>query len=145
MSEKVTYLINSKEYYIDPDFNIIHKNKEIDIDKLLSAMLINRASDLHIKAPTGPVYRIDGELNKNDCFEVTPTDVEYIFFQIATDTQRSEFYLHNEVDFAYAIPGVARFRVNVHRQRGTLGIVFRVIPFKIPSERAMSEGKLPLL
>jgi twitching motility protein PilT len=142
MPEKETYIINSKEYYVDHDFNIVHKTTDIDIDKLLSDMITKRASDLHIKSPTGPVYRIDGELKKNDCFEVTPKDVESIFFRIATDAQKSEFYLHNEVDFAYSIPGVARFRVNVHRQRGTLSIVFRMIPFKVPTIEGLGLPKI---
>jgi len=142
MPDKITYIIDSKEYYIDPDFNIIQKSREIDIDKLLTDMITNRASDLHIKSPTGPVYRIDGDLKKEFCFEVTPKDVESIFLRIATDAQKSEFYLHNEVDFAYSIPGVARFRVNVHRQRGTLSVVFRVIPFKIPTIEELGLPKI---
>jgi twitching motility protein PilT len=118
---------------VDPNFDITRRTNKIDIDKLLGDMVATGASDLHLKAPTGPVYRIDGELNKEHCFEVTPQDVENVFRQIASDAQQTQFYAHNEVDFSYSIAGVARFRVNVHRQRGSLSIVFRMIPFKIPT------------
>ena len=140
MSEEAKWIIDSKEYYIDPNFNIFRKTKPLDIDKLLLDMLTKKASDLHLKSPTGPVYRIDGDLIKDGFIEVTPQDVEDVFSQIATDAQKSIFYAHNEVDFSYSIPGVARFRVNVHRQRGTLSIVFRMIPFKVPT---MDELGLP--
>jgi twitching motility protein PilT len=79
-------------------------------------------------------------LIKDGFIEVTPQDVEDVFSQIATDAQKSIFYAHNEVDFSYSIPGAARFRVNVLRQRGTLSIVFRMIPFKVPT---MDELGLP--
>lgn len=142
MAEDAKLTVGSKEYVIDPIFNIFNKTKPIDVEKLLIDMLTKRASDLHLKSPTGPVYRIDGELNKDDSYVVTPQDVEDVFCQIATDAQKSVFYAHNEVDFAYSIPGVARFRVNVHRQRGTLSIAFRVIPFKIPTFEELGLPKI---
>ena len=142
MAEDTKLTVGSKEYVIDPIFNIFNKTKPIDVEKLLIDMLTKRASDLHLKSPTGPVYRIDGELNKDDSYIVTPQDVEDVFCQIATDAQKSVFYAHNEVDFAYSIPGVARFRVNVHRQRGTLSIAFRVIPFKIPTFEELGLPKI---
>jgi hypothetical protein len=55
MSEEVKWIIDSKEYYIDPNFNIFRKTKPLDIDKLLLDMLTKKASDLHLKSPTGPV------------------------------------------------------------------------------------------
>lgn len=106
---------------------------KINIDQLLSSMLTIQASDLHVKTPMSPIYRINGELDKHNAVQVTPLDVEEVFLQIATNSQKSKFYDHNEVDFAYSIPGVARFRVNVHRQRGSLSIVFRMIPFNVPT------------
>jgi len=133
MTEDFTCVIDSKQYYIDPGFVIDRSHNKIDINKLLGDMVTKDASDLHLKSPTGPVYRIDGELDKQSCFEVTPQDVENVFRQIASDAQQTQFYAHNEVDFSYSIAGVARFRVNVHRQRGSLSIVFRMIPFKIPT------------
>jgi twitching motility protein PilT len=142
MSDELKYIIDTKEYFVDPNFNIFNKTKPIDINQLLCAMLTKGASDLHLKAPTGPVYRIDGELDINNCIEVTPQDVESVFCQIATETQQSIFYKNNDVDFAYSIPGVGRFRVNVQRQRGTLSIVFRLIPFKISTIEELGLPKI---
>jgi twitching motility protein PilT len=106
----------------------------IDIDALLRLMLEFRASDLHIKSPTGPIYRVDGQLIQNEhCHPVTPEDVEVVFRKITDEEQKSEFARCNELDFAYSIPGTARYRVNVQRQRGSLSIVFRMIPFHIPT------------
>jgi twitching motility protein PilT len=105
----------------------------MDIMNYLSQMVDLRASDLHIKAPTGPVYRIDGALDKDRSHPITPEDVEMAFIKITTESQRNTFKLENELDFSYSIPGVARYRVNVQRQRGSLAIAFRIIPFKIPT------------
>ncbi|HEX7475560.1 MAG TPA: type IV pilus twitching motility protein PilT [Dehalococcoidales bacterium] len=107
-------------------------NQKIDSDSFLRAMVSHRASDLHLKAPTGPKYRIDGGLGKHASFPVTPQDVEDAFIHITTEAQRAAFYLKNELDFVYSIPRVARFRINVHRQRGTLSIAIRLIPFHAP-------------
>ena len=106
----------------------------MNIQEFLTDMVELGASDLHIKAPTGPVYRIDGMLTKTEkCKPVTPEDVEDVFNQVTTEAQRKAFAEENELDFAYGVPGLARFRVNVHRQRGTLSMVFRIIPFRVPS------------
>lgn len=121
-----------EETSIDIKFESKQSAPKIDIDKLLNNMTTNGASDLHIKVPIGPIYRIDGDLNKDNSFELTPGDVEGIFGQIATASQKSIFYKNNEVDFSYSLPGVSRFRVNVHRQRGSLSICFRIIPFNVP-------------
>ena len=99
----MTCIIDSKEHYIDPGFDIKPRTNKIDINKLLSDMVVKDAFDLHLKSPTGPVYHIDRELNKQDCFEVTPQDVEGVFCEIASQAQQTEFYAHNEVDFSYSI------------------------------------------
>jgi len=126
-------ITNKPQSDSDFDSETSQQNSRIDIDQLLKEMVTNKASDLHLKSPTGPVYRIHGELVKTNSFPVTPDDVEDAFCQIASEAQKSTFYERNEVDFAYSIPNVARFRVNVHRQRGSLSIVFRMIPFTINS------------
>ncbi len=106
----------------------------IEIQEFLRDMVELNASDLHVKAPTGPVFRINGALTHTEkCHPVTPEDVEQVFDQVTTETQHEIFFRTHELDFAYAVPGLARFRVNVQRQRGSLSMVFRVIPFRIPS------------
>ena len=140
MSTETAPKVESKPALANFAINTNPQTGKIDIKQLLSNMLVNGASDLHLKAPVGPVYRINGELSKQEAFEVTMEDVEEAFCQIATDPQKSAFYTHNEVDFAFSIPRVGRFRVNVHRQRGSLSIAFRLIPFHIPT---MHELGLP--
>jgi twitching motility protein PilT len=105
----------------------------MDINLCLKEMVTLGASDLHIKAPTPPVYRIDGLLQKNGFPAVTPQDVEKAFMDITVPKQRNEFENTNELDFSYSISGVGRFRVNVGRQRGTMAMAFRLIPFNIPT------------
>jgi twitching motility protein PilT len=133
MNIEVTSQVDLKKYM---DNSVLENNQQtgrINIDQLLRNMITIDASDLHIKAPTGPVYRINGELGDPECIKITPQDVEEVFCQIANDAQKSYFYSQNDVDFTYSIAGVARFRVNVQRQRGSLSIVFRMIPFNIPT------------
>jgi twitching motility protein PilT len=115
----------------------------IDIQQLLRDMVELKASDLHIKVPTGPIFRIDGSLATNErCCTASPEEVEKVLEEIATDSQRELFYACHELDFAYGVPGLARFRVNVQRQRGTLSMVFRLIPFRVPSVEELGLPKI---
>jgi twitching motility protein PilT len=92
------------------------------------------ASDLHIRVPVPPVFRIDGNLvPQTDLPPVTPEYAENVFKQITTPEQREKFYQDKELDFAYGVSKLARFRVNVLQQRGTLSIAFRMIPFEVPT------------
>jgi len=106
----------------------------MEIDGLLRLMVDKGASDLHITVPSPPVLRIKGELiAQEDLSPVTPEDVECIFEQATTEEQRVAFGSEQELDFAYSIAGLARFRVNVLQQRGTMSLAFRLIPFKVPT------------
>ena len=104
------------------------------IDELLKLMLDKGASDLHLKVPSPPVLRIDGVLiPQEDMSPATPKDIEMVFEYITTQRQRETFYREMELDFAYSLPGLARFRVNALKQRGTWCLAFRLVPFKILS------------
>lgn len=106
----------------------------MDILDLLWRMKEKGASDLHIRVPVPPVLRIDGELViQTDLPPVTPEYAENVFKQITTPEQREKFYKDKELDFAYGVSKLARFRVNVLQQRGTISIAFRMIPFDIPT------------
>jgi twitching motility protein PilT len=97
-------------------------------------MLDKGASDLHLKVPSPAVLRIDGVLiPQEDLPPVTPKDVEMVFENITTRSQGEAFNREMELDFAYSLPGVARFRVSVLQQRGTMSLAFRFVPFTIPS------------
>jgi len=113
------------------------------IDNLLDLMLKEESSDLHLCVSTPPVLRIDGELvTLNDLSPLSAEEIATIFEHITTAEQREAFQLTKELDFAYSVKGLARFRVNVLRQRGTLSISFRLVPFRIPS---IDELQLPQL
>ncbi|HEY41479.1 MAG TPA: type IV pilus twitching motility protein PilT [Dehalococcoidia bacterium] len=111
------------------------------IESLLRLVVDERASDLHLKVGSPPVLRIDGILvPQQELPQLTAQDTEYIFEQVTTSEQRSMFTRDLELDFAYGVHGLGRFRVSVLQQRGTLSLAFRAIPFKIPS---IEEFELP--
>jgi twitching motility protein PilT len=104
----------------------------MEIIELLKLMVEKRASDLHVRVPSPPVLRVDGELLPlGHLPQTTMEDVETAFDYITTPEQRNRFHLEKELDFAYSVPGLARFRVNVMRQRGTISLAFRLVPFKV--------------
>jgi twitching motility protein PilT len=106
----------------------------MDIIALLKKANESNASDLHIKVGSPPVLRIDGELTPLTSEKrVSPEDVLKVVYSVLTNEQKDSFKRDKDIDFAYGVPGVGRFRCNVFVQRGSLGIVFRVIPIKIPS------------
>ena len=106
----------------------------MDIKELLQEVVASKASDLHLRVPSPPVLRIDGELiplmKYNSC---TADDVKQAFEQITTEGERERFYRELELDLAYSIAGLARFRVNVSQQRGTLSLAFRHVSYTIPT------------
>lgn len=110
----------------------------IDINDLLKIAVKGRASDVHIKVGMPPVFRVDGALVPlKDGQRVTPEDVEKVSQSLMNDEQRDHFKKNHEIDLSYGVTGVGRFRVSVFQQRGSIGIVFRVVPFKVFSIREL--------
>jgi twitching motility protein PilT len=103
------------------------------IDELLQEMTSRKASDLHMKAGSPPVIRVDGELFLLDAPPMTPEDTKDVAASIMTDKQIRRFSEHNEIDFAYSAPQLGRFRVNVFRQRGSISMAMRQVATQIPS------------
>jgi len=104
------------------------------IDDLLEQMAELNASDLHITTGSPPVYRIRGEIVRvADLDSFTPDDTRALLYRILSSEQQKHFELQRQLDFAYALPGVARFRVNVYYQREAVGAAFRLIPQDIKS------------
>ncbi|MBK5230259.1 MAG: PilT/PilU family type 4a pilus ATPase, partial [Thermoleophilia bacterium] len=106
----------------------------VDVDAHLNFMVETGGSDLHIKVPAPPIHRLNGVLEPipgGD--EVTPEDAMGVLEYICRDypEKLAEFKQTGEVDFAYSLPGVARFRVNSFRQRGSVSIVMRAVGFEI--------------
>ncbi len=110
------------------------------LDDLLKACVENEGSDLHVKSNSPPLVRIHGDLLQLELEALLPEDVRWLCFSILTEAQKMRFDDELELDFAYEIPGVARFRGNYFVQRGNMGGVFRVIPFRI---RNVDELALP--
>jgi len=106
----------------------------MEINELLKKTVELKASDLHLKVPSPPLYRVDGALRRDDgVCPLTPQQMEDIFDQITNEEQKLSFKKELELDFAYSIAGLARFRVNVLKQRGSLNIAFRRVSFEIPT------------
>ncbi len=113
-----------------------------DIDNALCTLVADGGSDLHLKVQRQPMTRVDGELRPIEGSEVLEAaDTETAVREMLKDPIKlAELAEEFEVDFSYSISGVARFRVNAFRQRGTLSLVARAIPHSI---RSVSELMLP--
>jgi twitching motility protein PilT len=104
----------------------------MELNDILSIAVKGNASDIHLKAGLPPLFRLDGALVPLKNGErLQPEQLHTIAASIMTPGQKSHFEKSHEVDLAYSIAGLGRFRVNAFMQRGTVGIVFRVIPFGV--------------
>jgi len=106
----------------------------MDINDLLKQAHSHEASDLHIKVGSPPILRIHGELTPLTTEKrLSHEDATKIALAVMTPGQTEIFKKKNDIDLAYSVPGLGRFRCNIFMQRGTVGLVFRVIPMRIPS------------
>jgi twitching motility protein PilT len=105
----------------------------VDVNELLRHLIEAGGSDLHCKVGSPPLIRVNGSLRPvPSTAELHPDDTEGFVTALLDDpTKLREFADHGEVDFSYAIPGLARFRINAFRQRGSASMVIRAIPVKI--------------
>ena len=104
-----------------------------DIKKLLLEMVEKNASDLHLKAGYTPIFRIDGELRHTEYDKYSSEDIEKLCYSFLTADQQQIFENEWELDFAIELENVARYRINLYRQRGNIAAAIRMLPFKIPS------------
>jgi twitching motility protein PilT len=106
--------------------------KPLHINDLLKIASERKASDLHLKVGSHPVIRINGRLTPlSELNRMSQEDTIAMAFSIMSGRQKQKFKDHFEIDLAYSVPGLGRFRVNIFQQRGTVGLVLRVIPAKI--------------
>ena len=112
----------------------------MNIKNILEAMIAQDGSDLHLKAGLPPVIRINGKLTHLDFDRPSPKEMEEIAEQILTPSQREKFKETREVDFAFGVAGMARFRANFYVQRGSIAMAFRHVPVEIKS---IDELQLP--
>jgi twitching motility protein PilT len=113
-----------------------------DLQRALHAVVERGGSDLHLKVPSRPLVRLQGELVPiEESDGLSPADTERVLREMLTASERlAEFARDGEIDFSYTVRGLARFRVNAFRQRGSISIACRVVPFDI---RQAAELGLP--
>ncbi|MEO8184677.1 MAG: type IV pilus twitching motility protein PilT [Deltaproteobacteria bacterium] len=104
----------------------------VSVQRLLRFAVEQGASDLHLSSGDSPMLRMSGDLVRVDLPPLAMDEAHHLIFQVMSDQQRRTFQEHQEVDFAYALDDVLRFRVNVFVQNRGEGAVFRLIPSKIP-------------
>ncbi len=116
----------------------------MNLNDLLKITFERGASDLHLKVGVPPILRINGRLTPIETEKrITQEDALAIAFGIMNNVQKTKFKEKNELDMAYGVPGLGRFRVNVFQQRGSVGMVFRSVPTKIMNfEELMLPGVL---
>ena len=106
----------------------------MDVFSLLDLAKSRGASDLHLIVSSPPLLRINGLLEPvTDMLPLTPSDMEQIFDQIASEKERADFYQRLELDFGCTIPDIGRLRCNVAKQSGTVSLVIRLLPPVIPT------------
>jgi len=105
----------------------------MNLNEILHSMVAKKSSDVHLKAGAVPLFRIDGDLIPQSDIPLTPQDLVEAIAQLCDEKQQKSFFEeHREVDLAYALEGLARFRTNILWQRGLPEIVMRVIPQTVP-------------
>src|SRR6266480_5087167 len=121
----------------------IYQAMSLDFAAVLTKMVEVRASDVHLTPGFPPAVRVRGRIVPMDDYPpLSPQETREIVYSILNDSQRKRFENQQQLDFAYAIPGVARFRVNCFFQRGAISAAFRLIPSEILSLQSLG---LPLV
>src|SRR4030095_12542917 len=108
------------------------RRSPMEFHEMLRKMVIEKASDLLIKVGSPPSLRVDGAIHSLDTDEITQQDTLEIF-EIIEDSKKEGFDAKRDIDVAYELPGIGRFRVNIFRQKGNLGFVLRHIESHVPS------------
>jgi len=111
-------------------------------EALLKFAASSGASDLHVTVGATPLVRVDGVLARAGDDKITPTEAAALLDSLMNPPQRERFASAGDIDFTYSIPGAGRFRVHGFRQRGSVGIVVRVLPSVIPT---LEELRLPVV
>ena len=114
----------------------------IDITSLLKLMVQKDISDIHFKADSFPALRLHGAMiMASNLQKLRAEDIKALAYQLMNPEQAKQFEQTMELDMAYSVEGLSRFRVNVFRQRGSIGLTLRVVPMKV---RSFEELNLPV-
>ncbi|MBI5886419.1 MAG: type IV pilus twitching motility protein PilT [Deltaproteobacteria bacterium] len=115
----------------------------MDLSSILNVAVKGKASDVHLKAGLPPILRIYGSLIPIKNHErLSPDEISKAAMRIMNDVQREIFRQQHQVDMAYSVPGLGRFRVNIFQQRGAVGVVLRVIPMNISTFEQLNLPKV---
>jgi len=114
----------------------------MDISELLAFSVKNKASDLHLSAGLPPMIRVHGDVRRINLPPLEHKDVHSMIYDIMNDGQRKVYEEMLEIDFSFAIPGLARFRVNAYNQERGASAVLRTIPSKILSLEELNAPKI---
>jgi twitching motility protein PilT len=113
--------------------SVIERTRNFDFADVITRMTEERASDVHLSPGFPPAIRVRGRIVPLDDYgRLTPQETRDTVYSLLNDDQRKRFESHKQLDLAYAVPGVARFRVNCFFQRGSISAAFRRIPHQIP-------------
>ncbi|HRD32391.1 MAG TPA: type IV pilus twitching motility protein PilT [Fimbriimonadaceae bacterium] len=112
--------------------------EDLHIDELLNTVVDRNCSDLHICVDSEPVIREDGALKRLNYEKFSPQQTQRMLYEILSDDQVTRFEQTYELDFSYALPRRARFRVNLYRDRGAVAAAFRLISSRIPTARELN-------
>lgn len=104
----------------------------MEIRDLLLLCIDKKASDLHVTENEPPILRIDGKLHRTDFSTLSKQDLKKLIYGVLTDPQKEAFERELELDFSLALPGLDRFRVNIHQQKNAVEAAFRRVPLEIP-------------
>jgi len=114
----------------------------MDITELLAFVVKNKASDLHLSAGLPPMIRVHGDIRRINLPAMEHKDVHAMIYDIMNDGQRKHYEEHLEIDFSFAVPELARFRVNAYNQQRGAAAVLRTIPSKILSLEQLNCPKI---
>jgi twitching motility protein PilT len=114
----------------------------VDITELLAFAVKNKASDLHLSAGLPPMIRVHGDIRRINLPPMEHKDVHSMVYDIMSDAQRKHYEEDLEVDFSFAVPNLARFRVNAFMQQRGAGAVFRTIPSKVLTFEDLNSPKI---
>jgi twitching motility protein PilT len=113
--------------------SVIERTRNFDFADVITRMTEERASDVHLSPGFPPAIRVRGRIVPLDDYgRLTPQETRDTVYSLLNDDQRKRFESRKQLDLAYAVPGVARFRVNCFFQRGSISAAFRRIPHQIP-------------
>src|SRR5207244_2861397 len=112
----------------------------MEIRELLQFMVQQNISDIHFKADCAPLIRLNGQLISTQKGVFTPETIKELAYNLMSDEHKKRFEKEGELDMSYAMSKVSRFRVNVYRQKGTIALSLRVIPWEL---KTFEELNLP--